>query len=385
MDDGAGQKDGAGDSDDDAGFRMFSAEDMKGSAASRPSQFKPLKVVNLLDFGELNDPSEPQVPAVASPKAEAPAGGRLSRAFDAAPAVAVEGADTTPRRPGPEPDGAAAAHGSPGRDGPLVGGFVDAAARAEIEHLRQMLADANEERSIQVAIVQDEVAEKQQLIEELRRQKSDAEALVASQRQEIDELRRGFAEAQARAEAPAEADETSKEPGRRVSEAQAGVIAPQQATAALLEELGRLHVRTLRTLGSNEAAVRQARVEDEAALSGKHEDLDVRLARLRDAAAALNEAAEKSIAERRPVAEAHLGSPLPMTRAVSEDLPGMSPSSRRRAGSAETGWQAAQALREVRLNAERQLQWITDKIVARSKAGRPSQAPHHATLKEAGA
>eukprot|EP00913_Durusdinium_trenchii_P002460 g2273.t1 len=46
----------------------------------------------------------------------------------------------------------------------------------EIQFLRQMLADANEEKRIQVAIIRDEVVEKQRLIDELRRQTFTAEA-----------------------------------------------------------------------------------------------------------------------------------------------------------------------------------------------------------------
>lgn len=59
----------------------------------------------------------------------------------------------------------------------------------EIHYLRQMLTDANEERNLQVAIVRDEVAEKQKIIEELTRRGAEAEASLRLTRKELDQLR----------------------------------------------------------------------------------------------------------------------------------------------------------------------------------------------------
>ena len=79
------------------------------------SRFEPLQIVNLVDFDECNPPASP----------------RLSEASTAA---------STALAP------------SPCR--------LDASpADAELRHLRQMLADAAEEKRIQVAIMEDEVAE----------------------------------------------------------------------------------------------------------------------------------------------------------------------------------------------------------------------------------
>eukprot|EP00435_Cladocopium_sp_Y103_P005802 s4367_g1.t2 len=58
--------------------------------------------------------------------------------------------------------------------------------QTEIQLLRQMLADANEEKTIQVAIVRDEVAEKQEQVQELTRQKSELEALLREARSKLD-------------------------------------------------------------------------------------------------------------------------------------------------------------------------------------------------------
>jgi len=59
----------------------------------------------------------------------------------------------------------------------------------EIGYLRQMLADANEERLIQVAIIRDEVAEKQQTINDLTRQLAEAEALLRESKKECEQLK----------------------------------------------------------------------------------------------------------------------------------------------------------------------------------------------------
>lgn len=64
----------------------------------------------------------------------------------------------------------------------------------EIHYLRQMLADANEEKGIQVAIVRDEVSEKQRLIDELTRRHADAEASLRTAWQELEQLRAERAE-----------------------------------------------------------------------------------------------------------------------------------------------------------------------------------------------
>lgn len=64
----------------------------------------------------------------------------------------------------------AAACTPPNDNRDVLVGFIQ-----EIQFLRQMLADANEEKKIQVAIVQDEAAETQRANEELKRRLADAE------------------------------------------------------------------------------------------------------------------------------------------------------------------------------------------------------------------
>jgi len=58
---------------------------------------------------------------------------------------------------------------------------------AEMDNLKHMLSNANEEKNIQVAIVQDEVAEKQQVIDKLKSQ-------CVADKEEIENLRKQLAE-----------------------------------------------------------------------------------------------------------------------------------------------------------------------------------------------
>eukprot|EP00435_Cladocopium_sp_Y103_P014259 s1365_g3.t1 len=75
-----------------------------------------------------------------------------------------------------EPESATAAGAAPGFTMPMRS--KDDVLLEEIQFLRQMLADSNEEKRIQVAIVRDEVAEKQRVIDELRSQAIAAQATL---------------------------------------------------------------------------------------------------------------------------------------------------------------------------------------------------------------
>ncbi|CAE8634320.1 unnamed protein product, partial [Polarella glacialis] len=180
-------------SDDDMGFRMFSAEELRAAPMDKPASsepFKPLKVVNLIDFGECDvyeeappdnfgsgstAPGSSSSTAPGRPPPEAPSFSRgLSRG--------VLGDDM----PG-LPDTPLAASGtSAPSSGPTAQAHQD--LLEEIQHLRQMLADANEEKSIQVAIIRDEVSEKQAFIEELTRHRADAEAALRDARCQVEAL-----------------------------------------------------------------------------------------------------------------------------------------------------------------------------------------------------
>mmetsp|Transcript_54467 Transcript_54467/g.94724 ORF Transcript_54467/g.94724 Transcript_54467/m.94724 type:complete len:541 (+) Transcript_54467:122-1744(+) len=197
------------DSDDDMGFRMYLGSEV-GSAPvdsrqARPSETaKTLKVVNLIDFGECDVPEEieasssstsfnmisPPAPAVAPPPVSMPTPAAPSSSETASAAVVKP----------PPPPGRSGRSASPGahlKSG-LGAGMRDheEALLAEIEHLRQQLDDAAQERQIQVEMIKDDVLEKQKQVEELSQKNSDMEAALKSAKQEALELKQGLTAAQ---------------------------------------------------------------------------------------------------------------------------------------------------------------------------------------------
>ena len=58
-------------------------------------------------------------------------------------------------------------------------------SQVEVDHLQQRLADSMEEKTIQVAIIQDEVAEKQKVIDELTVRCAEAVAGMAAMRERL--------------------------------------------------------------------------------------------------------------------------------------------------------------------------------------------------------
>mmetsp|Transcript_43632 Transcript_43632/g.98510 ORF Transcript_43632/g.98510 Transcript_43632/m.98510 type:complete len:517 (-) Transcript_43632:21-1571(-) len=180
---------GASDSDGD-GFRMFAGRDLdrapiaRRSAGSCGSGSKPLRIVNLIDFGECNVQAE-------SVQGGAPSGSTSSGAAAAHWAAGGSSSSSSSFRPPGSP--------APPTGGSSVGCSVQdlsAAAKSkdlleEVHYLRQMLADSNEEKSIQVAIIRDEVTEKQRVIEELTRKGAEAEISLRAATGEIEQLRGG--------------------------------------------------------------------------------------------------------------------------------------------------------------------------------------------------
>eukprot|EP00401_Gymnodinium_catenatum_P039543 CAMPEP_0117512906 /NCGR_PEP_ID=MMETSP0784-20121206/29275_1 /TAXON_ID=39447 /ORGANISM="" /LENGTH=420 /DNA_ID=CAMNT_0005308645 /DNA_START=59 /DNA_END=1321 /DNA_ORIENTATION=- len=154
------------DSDDDCGFKMYSQEELdrqlREQMASAPQ--RPLKVLNLIDFGECDVPensSKPAPAAVLIPNNAStlePIDASRERSAVLNTTVLARGSNSTDS----EESQKLRAENQKLQD--------------EIEYLRQMLANANEEKNIQVAIVQDEVVEKQQIIEELTKRRAEMEA-----------------------------------------------------------------------------------------------------------------------------------------------------------------------------------------------------------------
>lgn len=149
------------DSDDetDTGFRMFTPNnnDVSSSHFNRPKPAeRPLKVVNFIDFSECNVQDVPQDVHTAAPLIEHEEGtgnsGPMEHSSAAMPRTMVGPDDFCSQS---------------------ILGQQDLIA--EIQHLRQLLADAGEEKAIELAIVRDEVDERQRLISTLKQERFEVE------------------------------------------------------------------------------------------------------------------------------------------------------------------------------------------------------------------
>ncbi|CAL1152761.1 unnamed protein product [Cladocopium goreaui] len=146
---------------------MFAGQELHafGGGSSSTSS---VKIVNLVDFEECNPPASPRHVRAASPS---------SRTALVTVSLACQGAALPRFGLCPtELESATAAGAAPGFTMPMRS--KDDVLLEEIQFLRQMLADCNEEKRIQVAIVRDEVAEKQRVIDELRSQAIAAQATL---------------------------------------------------------------------------------------------------------------------------------------------------------------------------------------------------------------
>ncbi|CAL1134196.1 unnamed protein product [Cladocopium goreaui] len=159
------------DSEDDFTFRMFAPDELEKLQCPPPPVNKELKVVNLIDWDECDVADE----------TEEVTGGEATGSSVSTRAPLIEAASYPTMRGdlGFQDTGQLSAGGMPYQSG-------NQDLQTEIQLLRQMLADANEEKTIQVAIVRDEVAEKQEQVQELTRQKSELEALLREARSKLD-------------------------------------------------------------------------------------------------------------------------------------------------------------------------------------------------------
>lgn len=180
--------------DDDMGFRMFSKDDLDTAPidkAAAKAAFKPMKVKMLIDFSECDVPEEketlPPAPADAgggAPSSMPAADLRSGPAAFGAPSLAVPMGGGTGNSPRPSLSHASTADQT----------FFDNRAQqdanymAEIEHLQQMLRDANEEKMISVAIIQDDVEDKKQIIADLKGKQAESDVELQIARDRIKEL-----------------------------------------------------------------------------------------------------------------------------------------------------------------------------------------------------
>jgi len=149
------------DSDDEDGGFMGLQMMVPGRQPSAQPKNLTLKVTNLIDWSECDVPevmANHTEPPLATP---APPAQTSATSSTSSPKVAQRSPVSC--APPPEDD-----------------------LLAVIEDLKQMLHDAKEEKTIQVAIVRDEVAEKQQLVEQLMLQRQEAEAALAETRAQLE-------------------------------------------------------------------------------------------------------------------------------------------------------------------------------------------------------
>mmetsp|Transcript_37454 Transcript_37454/g.86400 ORF Transcript_37454/g.86400 Transcript_37454/m.86400 type:complete len:1136 (-) Transcript_37454:40-3447(-) len=210
------------DASDGKGFQMFAASDFQEQAAAQPAKPKELKVRNLIDFSECDvaediPSAKEQVP---TPVEATAAAARRMTVPARLPVEAISSEENVMlSKPAVSSSSIAA---PPVRQGPDVEEL-----EIEVQDLRQMLAQANEVKAIELDIIKDEV-------EELRKQLRSAELRAA----EVDELRKQLSDAQLRA---AEVDELRKQlSAAELREAELSASRTSLATAdqlsALVEE-----------------------------------------------------------------------------------------------------------------------------------------------------
>mmetsp|Transcript_108785 Transcript_108785/g.318269 ORF Transcript_108785/g.318269 Transcript_108785/m.318269 type:complete len:509 (-) Transcript_108785:143-1669(-) len=408
-----------GDSDDDQGFQMLRPGEFKEALLDRPKvDNKPLKVVNLIDFSACDVYEDRSSDGGGSAVA--------SRSVEPEPALPGCPAQSgLPFRQGSSGEQGASTNGSPDAGGaalesvtPARSVFMPTEQReeglqeellSEIEHLRQMLADANEEKNIQVAIVQDEVVEKQQLLDELKRQRVEMEAQLrvaledlaaaearaaraAGEREEaraLAEKRR--AEAELRCAETQELRAQAEQQRMEIAQLQALARAPAGAApsrsqvspsvASLFMELRELCSRTQELLGDGGAERPRAPAAQDIADVG---ELEAVLQSLRDMVLANHAAAQHASAERRHLAvklrDLEKASTLAKRGISSEPPParsGAAASEEAHVVAQEMGRQAAQAIKELRLNAEQHLAWINKRMrKSHQEAAAPPPGAH---------
>eukprot|EP00927_Polykrikos_kofoidii_P023465 TRINITY_DN21619_c0_g1_i1.p1 TRINITY_DN21619_c0_g1~~TRINITY_DN21619_c0_g1_i1.p1 ORF type:complete len:535 (-),score=131.08 TRINITY_DN21619_c0_g1_i1:213-1817(-) len=409
-------------SDDDLGFRMFLGENLESTQFSRANStrdssagLKPLKVVNLIDFDALQEEElaaaqralaeAQQAPPAEKPPPPPPPPPRPSISGDdlAMRAAGGEAGDATgvpgvsPLEPGGGVPATATKRDSTASLGQLVGAEEEDEVHSlvsEIEYLRQMLANAKEETNIQVDIVRDEVAEKQKVIEELKREmvslqaqtktgcsgsNSEVEALRAElsrqregserlQKQALTELEQLRAEnRQLHAETnEARRSATATNGGAKVL----GIASNDAFLSSLVSELVSSSLRIRRVLANEKVDGDKdgAEVSAEAA-AGCTGDMETDLRGLKEAHALVERAVDHLASDRRhltlrvndlekKVAFHSTGTLSPGASKRRESTP-LSPS---HSTNEAVGKQATEALREIRLNAEQHLAWIRKRV-----------------------
>lgn len=148
--------------DDEAGFQMLDLQQAPDASADRraSADVKPLKLTSLIDFDECNVAVDETVPSQGTP--------------------GWSGADV--EGPAPSFSQNSMQSASAAKPDSRFSGSGDQALLAELQHLQQRLADAEEEKQIQLSIVQDENSS-------LKQEVKDVTAERDSLRVELERLR----------------------------------------------------------------------------------------------------------------------------------------------------------------------------------------------------
>jgi len=194
--------------DEQLGFQMLEGGDLKSTTATIAAPVerqtgKPMKIVNLIDFGECDVKEEASTDSGSEPISAGLLG------------------------PVDQHDQSDIASSVPESAAPFGLGLDVVELIEEVDHLRQRLKDSDAERDVLVSIVQDEVAEKQRVIDDLMRQRKETDDKLRSAQESVDALTRQKEEA-VRVAATAEAAASAA-----AAQASEAVAAADAATAAM--------------------------------------------------------------------------------------------------------------------------------------------------------
>lgn len=244
-----------------------------------------------------------------------------------------------------------------------------------------MLADANEEKAIQVAIVRDEVVEKQLQIDELRRQRAEMEATLKNAETQLQQART-FAEEQQR-EANRLADEVTRL-NARFSEVDAKVelaevtnscnaVTVPQTSSSSSHDL-RVHelLRELRlvAISLNGASSNEARSEDDAFEALLRTASEIRTA-------AMQHLEERRLLESQLTAERQRAQSSVSRMPTDDRETPLTPQRSKEALGVPNSRHTAQALKEIRLHAEQQLAWVLQRMSVSRQADLHSLGTSH--------
>lgn len=317
------------------GFQVFAGTTSNAGQPAPSLAPRQSKIVNLIDFGECETQEDSREP---SPAPEAPS--QLAALAD-------------PPFISPPMSGFAADQQGFG----LAGAEMDPEGLlAELEHLQQVLSDAKEENSIQVAIKDDEIAEKQQMVDDLSRQ-------LDASREKIRELEETLQAEREVATAMGDAvDATLRMATERSSPSNAdvrGELLPPASDS--LATASAVPAATAKLLAEAKALCEDARLAIQPGIDVATAQPPTRGSEGADASLNSAEEAGGALADLRGAVATLRASVLEAAASKPAQPTPPTPPSAPKADDEPLEVKAVNALREMRLNAERQLAWIAQR------------------------